>query len=334
MDTLKRDYLKKEIFRLDTKEKFESCALDIFQYQYKNNPVYRDYSNLLSRNPKSVDAVEMIPFLPVEFFKSHDVLTGDSTVKTVFRSSGTEGQERSRHMVCDTNLYTESFTRGFEKFYGSASDYCVLALLPSYSERNDSSLVFMVNELIKQSPSEHSGFYSHDPDGLRLVLQKLSSENAKTILIGVSFALLDFVDSSALNFPELIVMETGGMKGRREEIVREELHTRLMKGFGCGSIHSEYGMTEMFSQAYSRQKGHFYCPGWMKVLIRDVNDAFTYLPAGKSGGINIMDLANIDSCSFLETRDLGRVQEDGSFEVLGRFDFSDIRGCNLLAGEG
>jgi hypothetical protein len=236
----------------------------------------------------------------------------------------------SSHYVTDVTWYTESFRKAFTLFYGDVKDYTVLALLPSYLEREGSSLIYMATDLIKESAKLDSGFYLYNHEELYGQLKKQRKEEKPTLLIGVTFALLDFTEKYNLNFPELIVMETGGMKGRRKEMIREELHGLLCKGFGTENIHSEYGMTELLSQAYSKGKGIFNCPPWMKIMIRDPNDPLSNLGNEKTGGINIIDLANINSCSFIATQDLGKIYADNSFEILGRFDNSDIRGCNLL----
>jgi phenylacetate-coenzyme A ligase PaaK-like adenylate-forming protein len=249
---------------------------------------------------------------------------------TIFTSSGTTGQSTSKHYVTDIELYKKSYLKGFEYFYGSISDYCILALLPSYLERKGSSLIYMIDDLIKKSNHPESGFYLYQIDVLAEKLKKLDSKGEKVLLIGVSFALLDLVEKHQLQLKNTVVMETGGMKGRRKELIREELHGALKKGFGVERIHSEYGMTELLSQAYSHGNGIFKTPPWMKILIRDTEDPLTFLPYGKSGGINVVDLANMNSCSFIATQDLGKKYADESFEILGRFDHSDIRGCNLM----
>jgi len=248
----------------------------------------------------------------------------------VFSSSGTTGMVTSKHLVTDVSLYERSFMQGFKAFYGNIQDYTVLALLPSYLERDGSSLIYMVDHLIRESGDPQSGYFLYDHDALYAALQRQKLTNRKTLLIGVTYALLDFVEKYQIKFPGLIIMETGGMKGKRPEMLREELHNQLKEGFGVAAIHSEYGMTELLSQAYSKAEGIFACPPWMKILIRDTNDPLTILPQGRTGGLNIIDLANLNSCSFIATQDLGKTLGDGTFEVLGRFDNSDIRGCNLL----
>lgn len=309
---------------------FTATALDTFRYQYENNEVYHRFCTLLQRTPEKVTALEHIPFLPIECFKTHKVYCGNAPHQQIFTSSGTTGAQTSRHYVKDLSIYEESFRKGFAYFYGDIRDYVVLALLPSYLERTGSSLITMVADLIERSGSQYSGFYLNEYDLLAECLQTLDASGKKVLLIGVSFALLDLVEKHTFSLKNTIVMETGGMKGRRKELVREELHALLCKGFGVEMIHSEYGMTELLSQAYSAGKGIYKCVPWLKVLIRDTNDALSYLPIGKTGGINIVDLANRESCSFIATQDLGKLHPDGTFEVLGRFDNADIRGCNLL----
>ncbi|MCK6649784.1 MAG: acyl transferase [Bacteroidia bacterium] len=323
------------IFNIKSDLDFRRMALDIFRYQAENNIVYKQYLQSLRISVNSIDQIEKIPFIPVEFFKSFEVITGsilEEHQSKLFTSSGTTGQITSKHYVKDVSIYEKSFTKAFELFYGNIHDYCILALLPSYLEREGSSLVYMADDLIKKSKHHESGFYLHNYDELILTLQNLQDKKQKTLLLGVTYALLDVVEQFPLfrGGNNLIVMETGGMKGKRKEMIREELHTVLCEGFGVNTIHSEYGMTELLSQAYSKGNGVFNCPPWMKILIRDTNDPFSYLPHGRTGGINVIDLANIYSCSFIATQDLGKTNPNTSFEVLGRFDNSDIRGCNLL----
>jgi phenylacetate-coenzyme A ligase PaaK-like adenylate-forming protein len=321
---------KINIFNLHNSIEFEKRALDIFRFQAKNNLVYDAFLSYLNIDIQSIKKIEEIPFLPIQFFKSHKVLSSRSIVQRVFLSSGTAGNEQSKHFVADLAIYEESFTKGFEHFYGPISAYTVLALLPSYLERDGSSLIYMVNNFIQKSKNEKSGFYLNNLEELAQNLIELDKKNEKTLLIGVSFALLDLLEKYKFQLKNTIVMETGGMKGRRKELIREELHQILSEGFGVANIHSEYGMTELLSQAYSKGNGIFECPPWMKILTRDTEDALTILAEGKSGGINVIDLANINSCSFIATQDLGKTYPNGSFEVLGRFDNSDIRGCNLM----
>lgn len=318
------------IFEISSPEEFKALALDIYRFQYRNNIVYRQFCQYLDKTEVSVEQLEDIPFLPISFFKTKDVVSGIPVIKTIFTSSGTTGGETSKHLVSDLELYERSFRNGFENFYGSIDAYCILALLPSYLEREGSSLIYMVNDLIKKSGHPSSGFYLNDLSGLRKTLLKLEKQHQKTLLIGVSFALLDMIEEQCMVLKNTIIMETGGMKGRRKELIREELHALLINGFGVDAIHSEYGMTELLSQAYSKGDGIFETPPWMKVMIRDTEDPFAYLPEGKTGGLNIIDLANVNSCAFIATQDLGKVHQNDTFEVLGRFDHSDIRGCNLM----
>ena len=318
------------IFEIGSEEEFNRLALEVFQYQYQNTPVYREFCDLLKIGPTDVNKIEEIPFLPIELFKFKKILPNNLETEFFFSSSGTTDSQVSRHYVADLELYRKSFRTTFERFYGKADNYCILALLPSYLERKDSSLVFMVDDLISKSNHSLSGFYLDEYPELAHLLQKLNAEDTPVILIGVSFALLDMAGKYPLSLPNTTVIETGGMKGRRKEIIRAELHQQLIDAWGIKSVHSEYGMTELLSQAYSQDAGIFHCPPWMRVLIRDTEDPLKYLDANKTGGINIIDLANIYSCSFIATQDLGKQQKEGGFEVLGRFDHSDVRGCNLM----
>lgn len=319
-----------DIFSITSEDMFNNMALKIFKFQFENNPVYRSFCDLLYKHPSDINHFEDIPFLPIQFFKSHEVLSSKSKIQSTFTSSGTTGSVTSKHHITDLGLYVESFRRGFQQFYGNIEDYVVLALLPSYLERQGSSLVYMVNDMISKSKHPESGFYLDNISELKEQLVALDSKGQKVLLIGVSFALLDVVETYKFQLKHTVVMETGGMKGRRKEIVRNELHNILKAGFGVSNIHSEYGMTELLSQAYSKSKGKFECPNWMRILTRDPEDALTLQNHKKTGGINIIDLANINSCSFIATQDLGRVASDGSFEIIGRFDSSDVRGCNLM----
>lgn len=319
-----------DIFNIQADEDFKTIALKIFKFQFENNLVYRSFCDLLYIHPSDIKRLEQIPFLPIQFFKSHHVVSNTCSIAATFSSSGTTGSLTSKHSVTDLNIYEQSFRKGFHHFYGNIEDYVVLALLPSYLERDGSSLIYMFEHLIKDSKHPESGFYLHNVSELKDALIRLDTNEQKVLLIGVSFALLDLIEKNQFQLKNTIVMETGGMKGRRKELIREELHNLLKKGFGVNHIHSEYGMTELLSQAYSKGHGTFECPPWMKVLARDPEDALTILPANKTGGINIIDLANINSCSFIATQDLGKVNEKGVFEVIGRFDTSDIRGCNLM----
>lgn len=321
--------LEKRIFEISNDNEFEALALEVFEYQFHNNKVYQKFCTLLESKPGDVTGLKDIPFLPIEFFKTKKILSDDRIPQITFTSSGTTGSITSKHHVTDLRLYEKSFLKTFNRFYGKPSDYIFLALLPSYLERKGSSLIYMADHLIKSSGNKESGFYLDDLDSLSEKLNQLDSGEKKVFLIGVSFALLDLIEKKQFNLNNTVVMETGGMKGRRKEMIRQELHARLKKGFGVSKIHSEYGMTELLSQAYSKGDGVFDCPPWMKILIRDPEDALSCLPEGKTGGINVIDLANINSCSFIATQDLGRINNK-EIEIMGRFDNSDVRGCNLL----
>ncbi|MFD1614490.1 LuxE/PaaK family acyltransferase [Gelatiniphilus marinus] len=318
------------IFNIKTQTEFEDLALQIFNHQFKNNRVYRSFCDLLYKHPSDVVSMQDIPFLPIQFFKSHNIVSANDDIKTTFTSSGITGSLTSKHHVTNLKIYEQSFTKGFQQFYGNVEDYVVLALLPSYLEREGSSLIYMVNSMISQSKHPESGFYLNNISELKDTLVRLDSKGKKVLLIGVSFALLDLVETYQFNLKNTIVMETGGMKGRRKELIRADLHNRLKAGFGVKTIHSEYGMTELLSQAYSKGNGIFTSPGWMRVLTRDTEDALTIQESGKTGGINVIDLANINSCAFIATQDLGKTYNNTNFEVIGRFDNSDIRGCNLM----
>jgi hypothetical protein len=318
------------IFSISDHTEFESAALNLFRFQAENNTVYKEYIQHLGIKPEKVLHIEQIPFLPIQFFKTKQLISGDPVYQKIFLSSATTGMDQSKHYVRDLSLYEESFRKAFELFYGDIKNYCILALLPSYLEREGSSLVYMTRDLIEKSDHPDSGFYLNNISELLTKLQSINSEQ-QVLLLGVSFALLDVLERSApLKRDHLTLMETGGMKGKRKEMVREELHELLRKGFGVQFIHSEYGMTELLSQAYSKGNGIFKCPPWMSVLIRDVNDPLTITGFNHTGGINVIDLANKYSCAFIATQDLGRLYPDRSFEVLGRFDNSELRGCNLL----
>ncbi|MDH5474679.1 MAG: acyl transferase [Cyclobacteriaceae bacterium] len=320
---------KTELFSTK-KTNFEEKALALFQFQSKHNQIYNKYIHFLGIDPNDVNEVHQIPFLPISFFKRHKVITNSWNEEQIFQSSGTTGTTTSKHYVYSVNEYLANAQFIFKQHYGAVENYHFLALLPSYLERNNSSLIFMVDHFIKGSKSSLSGFYLNNFDELEHNLKKAYSSERKVMLIGVTFGLLDFVEHYHFNMPELVVMETGGMKGRRKEMVREELHAIFKEKFAVPAIHSEYGMTELLSQAYSKGEGRFNLPPTMKILIRDINDPFSYQSTGRNGGINVIDLANTDSCAFIETQDLGKVNSDNTFEVLGRFDNSDIRGCNLM----
>ncbi len=319
-----------DIFSISSAKQFEKMALKVFRHQYDHNLVYRQFCDFVKKDKQTVKSLKQIPFLPIQFFKSHDVVSTIDEPQAIFTSSGTTGSITSRHLVTDVSLYEQSYRQAFSQFYGNIEDYTVLALLPSYLERQGSSLIHMVDDLIQLSNNSNSGFYLNDYDALVSKLLEQERDNKNVLLIGVTFALLDLIEKQNFKLENTIIMETGGMKGRRKEMIREELHEILTKGFGVKSIHSEYGMTELLSQAYSLGNGIFECPSWMQIHIRDTEDALTYISNGKTGGINVIDLANINSCSFIATQDLGKKYDNGSFEVLGRFDNSDIRGCNLM----
>ena len=321
--------MQEKIFGIRSAAEFERVALEVFQYQARWVDVYANFIQMLGINPLHVDSLDKIPFLPISFFKTHKVIAKGQAPAIAFTSSGTTGSETSSHLVSNVDIYTQSFRRAFALFYGDIRDYCFLALLPAYLERTGSSLVFMANDLIEQSAHLQSGFYLNNLNDLVSVLTEQNGNGQKTILLGVTFALLSLAQEFKLDLSNTIVMETGGMKGRRKELIRQELHQILCSGLGVKAIHSEYGMTELLSQAYSSGEGIFSCPPWMKILLRDPYDPLTRYAQG-SGAINVIDLANVNSCSFIQTDDLGRLYPDGTFEVLGRMDNSQIRGCNLL----
>lgn len=323
--------LENEIFNIKSEEDFLKTCLKVFRHQYEHTLVYQKYCNLLKVNPDEVKEIAEIPFLPIEFFKSHKVLNKNDEAEVQFMSSGTTGQQRSIHHVADTDLYVKSCLHTFEKFYGSVENFTILALLPSYLERDNSSLVYMANDFIKRSQSNESGFYLNNLDELVKTLEKPEIKKKKVLLIGVTFALLDLAENYSIDLQNIIVMETGGMKGRRKEMIREEVHDILKKSFNLSNIHSEYGMTELLSQAYSKGQGVFDLPEHMDIIVRDTEDPLTLLDNNKNGGLNIIDLANLNSCSFIATQDLGRKISRKKFEVIGRFNNSDIRGCNLMA---
>jgi len=323
----------KQIFTIQSEEDFQKTTLEVFRYQAQENEVYKNFLNFLKIDYTTISHTNEIPFLPIQFFKKNDIISGKRAVEKVFTSSGTTGMTTSKHLVTDLALYHYSLEKCFEQFYGPLSDYTIFALLPSYLERNGSSLIDMVEYWIDKSNSPQSGFYLYNHDELYKNLLAHEKTGKKAILIGVSFALLDFVENYKMNLKNTIVMETGGMKGRKKEITREELHHILKEGFGTNEIHSEYGMTELLSQAYSRGDLTFKTPSWMRILIRETEDPFRYVPEGKTGGVNVIDLANYNSISFIATDDLGKKIKPNQFEILGRFDHSDIRGCNLMIVE-
>ena len=316
-------------FKISTYEDFEKKAIELFKIQYKHNQVYNKYCSLLGVNAEKIKNLIEIPFLPIQIFKTHKVVSNKKKHMIIFESSGTSGT-KSKHYVTDLDLYKKSFTKCFERFYGYPNDYLFLALLPGYFEQKNSSLVYMINYFIQLSKYEESEFYLYDYKKLYDVLIKFKKKKIKIVLFGVTHALLDFISNYKIQMKNLIVIETGGMKGKNKEISRDELHVKLKKGLGTNNIHSEYGMTELLSQAYSKGDGMFSTPPWMRVLIRDTKDALTILPEEKTGGINVIDLANVHSCAFIATQDLGKIHKNGQFELLGRFDQSDVRGCNLM----
>jgi hypothetical protein len=314
---------------IENERQFAECAMDTFRYQAKNNKVYAEFLTHMGIKPETINNIEEIPFLPIEFFKSRVIICEEKPAEKIFYSSGTGG-ERSKHYVANIELYHKSFLKGFSLMYGDIEDYCVLALLPSYLERSDSSLVYMTQELIRKGKNPDSGFYLNNLGDLATKLVHLEEKKQKTLLLGVSYSLLDLIENHTFSTRYTTVMETGGMKGKRKEMVREELHSRLCDGFGTTMVHSEYGMTELLSQAYSKGKGIFDPVPWMRIKIRDINDSKTLLSIGKAGGINIIDLANYYSCSFIATQDVGILLPNNQFIISGRFDNSDIRGCNLM----
>jgi phenylacetate-coenzyme A ligase PaaK-like adenylate-forming protein len=321
-----------KIFAVTNDNEFTSLAMEIFHYQSEKVPVYRDFISHLKINPSTIKDISEIPFLPVELFKSHEIIVKNKKPEIIFESSSTTGSIPSRHFVADVKIYETSFLKGFRHFYDDPSQFCILALLPSYLARGGSSLVYMAEKLIRLSGHPESGFYLNEHEKLISVIKELKKSGQPVLLLGVSFALLELAEKYNEDLEGIIVMETGGMKGRRKEMIREDLHGFLKQRFNLNSIHSEYGMTELLSQAYSHGQGVFHTPPWLKVLIRDTYDPLHLLEAGNTGCMNIIDLANIYSCSFISCSDLGRLNQDGSFEVLGRIDNSDIRGCNLMVG--
>ncbi len=320
--------MQEKIFNIKSAAEFEDVALNIFDYQMQSNPIYTKYASLVLNGKEPCNIFE-IPFLPISFFKTKQIICKKLPVEKVFLSSGTTG-EQSKHLVADLSTYKKSFLKSFQLFYGNIQDYCFLSLLPNYREREGSSLIYMVDDLISKSKHEKSGFYLNDYKKLSITLKQLEQEQKKTILFGVSYALLDLAEQFPQKLKHTIIIETGGTKGKRKEILKKELHQRLKKAFSLDKIHSEYGMTELLSQSYSNGNGIFKSPSWKKILIRDINDPFSILDYNRTGGINIIDLANIYSCPFVATEDLGKKYNDGTFTVLGRFNNSDLRGCNLM----
>ncbi len=322
--------LKKRIFGQLDNVSFNAIALDIFHFQYEKNEIYRQYTDTLNIDPGSITHYSQVPFLPVSFFKTHSVVSGISLPEKIFLSSGTTGSERSRHIIYDLFLYNESLVKGFECCYGPVNDFAIFALTPDPHQNPDSSLIYMIRRWILDSRSGDSGFYLDRMEILAKLLEQHESSGKRSLLIGLSYALIDFAEKFPMVLPGAIIMETGGMKGKRKELMREELHAFLSERFRCRQIQSEYGMTELLSQAYAKENGRFRTPPWMKVLVRDMNDPLSLIPDGKTGGINVIDLANFNSCSFVALQDIGRINSDDTFEVLGRFDYSDLRGCNLM----
>jgi hypothetical protein len=319
--------MQDRIFHIQNHAQFEELALKIFDYQMNNNQTYSTYATLILKGKKPVNIYD-IPFLPISFFKTDQIICQSRAVEKVFISSGTTGVQ-SKHLVSDISLYKESYLKSFELFYGDVTQYCILSLLPSYREQESSSLIYMVDDLIAKSKHEQSGFYLNDYEKLFRTLEKLEKKGEKTILFGISYALLDFAEQFSQKLQHTIIIETGGTKGNKK-IVKEKLHQKLKAAFSLETIHSEYGMSELLSQSYSNGNGIFKCPSWKKIIIRDVNDPLSIIGENKTGGINIIDLANIYSCPFIATQDLGKIFDDGTFTILGRFDNSDLRGCNLL----
>ncbi|MDG1571770.1 acyl transferase [Robiginitalea sp. M366] len=317
-------------FEIDTPAAFQEAALETFAFQFAHVPLYRTFCEHLGRHPGNVRTLSDLPFLPISFFKTHTLLAKGNASKLVFQSSGTTGSVRSQHHVADPERYRQSFLYAFKRFYGPPSDHSILALLPSYQQQPGSSLIYMVDALMQESAHPLGGYLTGNPEELAARIIQADREAGRTLLIGVSYALLDLARSHPMNLRNTTIMETGGMKGRGREMVREALHAELSKGFGQPRIHSEYGMTELLSQAYSSGNGLFRCPPWMQVRIRDTEDPLSEWPHGRTGGVNVIDLANRYSCAFIATQDLGKTHTDGTFEILGRFDHSDIRGCNLL----
>jgi hypothetical protein len=332
--TVKNFTLSDKIFTAN-EDNFNSISLEVFQFQYQNNAIYRQYCNSLKIDSQKIISIQQIPFLPIQFFKTHKITTTDFEAEVIFESSGTTQTINSKHLVKDISLYKKSFNEAFRLFYGDPADWCIVALLPSYLERNNSSLVMMADSLIKQSSHQQTGLYLNEWKQLLNTLTELEKQQQKTLLIGVTFALIDFAELCSFPLHHTVIMETGGMKGRREEMTRERVHEILSNSFQLKKIHSEYGMTELLSQAYSKGDGIFNCPPWMKILLREEDDPFAIHAADAtktiSGAINVIDLANIYSCSFIATEDAGKLYPDSSFEVLGRLDNTDIRGCSLLA---
>lgn len=318
-----------DLFQNYTEKAFEAKALEIFRFQAENNAVYKKFIQYLRLHISDVRSLEEIPFLPIQFFKDFDIVSSKNTMQKTFTSSGTTGMIPSRHLVTDLSLYHAQLDKSFAWFYGNFEDYVIFPLLPAYAERSGSSLIEMVDYWMGKSGQSNQNYYLYNHAQLAQDLQQIPN-NKKAILIGVSFALLDFAENFPMDLSQIIIMETGGMKGRKKEMTRHELHSELKKAFKTKNIQSEYGMTELLSQAYAQENGLFVTPPWMKIMLRDPEDPLSYVPKGKSGGINVIDFANINACAFIATEDLGRHHADNQLEVLGRFDHSDVRGCNLM----
>ena len=319
-----------KIFNIKSKEEFEKYSIEIFQYQFQNNNIYREFCKFTGKDIDKVKSSIEIPFLPIQFYKTHKIVSSNKKIKKIFYSSGTTKSNLSKHHIIDLKLYEDCFSRIFIENYGEPNNYNIIGLLPTYLENKNSSLIYMVNNLIEKSKNVHSGFYLNNYKELRDKLLYLETKKRKTILFGVSYALLNLIDLHKFNLKNTIIIETGGMKGLKEELIKKDLHEKLELGFGVKNINSEYGMTELMSQAYSLKNQKFKCPKWMKILIREKEDPLKIITNNKSGGINIIDLANYNSCSFIATDDMGKVNKEGDFEILGRLDYSDQRGCNLL----
>ena len=317
-----------EIFNINSESEFNNLCMKAFDFQMKNNKIYKEYSNIILKGNEP-NSINKIPFLPIEFFKTEQIICKGQKIEEIFLSSGTIG-EQSKHLISDIKIYKKSFRKSFRQFYGDISEYCILSLLPNYREREGSSLIFMIDDLIKNSQNPKSSFYLNNYKSLSQTLKELENEGQKSILFGVSNALLDLAGLFPQELKHTIIMETGGTKGNRKEIMKEELHKILKNAFSLNKIHSEYGMTELLSQSYSKGDNIFKSPSWKKILMRDTNDPLTLIGNNKTGGINVIDLANIYSCPFIATQDLGKTFDDGSFSVLGRFTNADVRGCNLL----
>lgn len=319
-----------KIFQIKNANEFNEIALEIFRYQYKNNRLYHDFVNTIGKKVEEVKNMEEIPFLPISFFKSHEIKSGEFNQEKVFLSSGTTKMVRSKHYIKSLALYEKSFLKAFNLFFGNPSDLVILCLLPSYQEQGDSSLLYMTDKLIKESNNPLSGYFLNEDEKLYQTISALEQNKTNYLLFGVSYALLDYIEKFNQKLSFGTIIETGGMKGRRKELTKEQLHEQLKKGFGTNQIASEYGMTELLSQAYSMENQVFVSPPWMKIFVRDTSDPFSILATNKTGLINVIDLANVYSCSFIATDDVGEVIADNQFKIKGRYDLADVRGCNLL----